>query len=362
MSALYVHIPFCQHICAYCDFPKVFYHPQWADEYLKCLEKELHDRNANHSFDTVYIGGGSPSALNEAQLKRLFTILQVPLQSAKEKTIEVNPEDLDEAKIALMKEACINRVSIGVQTFDETLLERLGRNHNQAMINKTVKLFEKHGITNLSFDFIYGLPSQTMESLANDLAQLQSYPILKHVSFYTLILEEHTRFYQEQIKQKSDDWLLTAQQMIIEKMAMLGFERYEVSNFAKKGYQSQHNLVYWHNENYVGIGCGASGYLGQVRYDNTRSLNHYLNGQTTSNTILLTPEDQMFESMMLGLRLTCGISLIEFFQKHHQSLTDVYGQKLTPYLKANLLIYENGYLKTTPKGLDVLDEILVSLM
>lgn len=362
MSALYVHIPFCQHICAYCDFPKVFYKQQWADDYLNYLEKELHDRNANHPFDTVYIGGGSPSALNLAQLKRLFEMLQIPMQNAKEITIEVNPEDLDEAKIALMKTAGINRVSMGVQTFNEDLLKKIGRKHTNTMIRQAVDWFIQNNITNLSFDFIYGLPSQTMENLASDLAQLASYPILKHVSFYTLILEEHTQFYQNQIEQKSDEWLLAAQQMIIEKIATLGFERYEVSNFSKKGYQSQHNLVYWHNENYVGIGCGASGYLDQVRYDNTRSLNHYLNGKTTSNSIVLTKEEQMFESMMLGLRLTSGISLTAFFQKHHQALTDVYGKKIEPYLKANLLVYENDYLKTTPKGMDVLDEILISLM
>ena len=357
--SLYVHIPFCKHICAYCDFAKVFYNEKWASQYLDLLEKELIERNGNIANDTVYIGGGSPSSLNINQLERLFDILKEPLSHPIEATIEVNPEDLTLEKAKLFKANNINRVSLGVQTFQNHLLEKIGRHHTLDIVKKALNDLVEAGIERVSIDFIYGLPNQTFEDIKKDLEILQSLPMVKHVSFYTLILEENTKFYFDGVQLKDDEWLIDAQNILIQGLKELGFERYEVSNFAKENEKSQHNLVYWKTQHYIGIGCGASGYIGNERYDNTKSITKYLKGETTQNTTKLTVEDEMFEVVMLGLRLVDGINLCEFKERFHQDIFEVFDLKR--FIDMNLLVIENNYLKTTIQGMDVLDEILIEM-
>lgn len=361
-SSLYVHIPFCHHICAYCDFAKVYYNEAWANRYLDYLGIELVSREAKRPFETVFIGGGSPSALNEKQLAKLLDLLKEPLSHCEEATIEVNPEDMTLEKAQLLANHHINRVSIGVQTFNEAILQRLGRKHTFNDIKQTLDYLQQVGIHRISFDFIYGLPNQTLEDLKQDLAILKQCPSVTHVSFYTLILEEHTRFANEGVTLPDDEWLLEAQQVIVQELQAQDFERYEVSNYAKEGQQSLHNKVYWHNRHYIGVGCGASGYIGDLRYDNTKSLQRYLKGETTANETLLTKEDMMFESLMLGLRLCEGLSISNFKERYGIELFNVYGKTLKRYLDLNYLVIEHDYLKTTPKGMDILDEILISLM
>ena len=357
--SLYVHIPFCRQICAYCDFAKVFYNQKWADAYLIQLEKELHDRDANHLHETVYIGGGSPSSLSLDQLRVLFSILKEPLQGCKEATIEVNPEDLTLEKAKLFKESGITRVSLGVQTFNDEHLKVIGRHHNLAMIKQALNDLVEAGIERISIDFIYGLPHQTFEDLKEDLAILKTLDMVSHVSFYTLILEENTKFYFDGVTLKDDEWLIDAQAILIDGLKALGFERYEVSNFAKPNEQSMHNLVYWHHEPYIGIGCGASGYIGNVRYDNTKSITKYLKGTTTASKTILSKEDEMFEVLMLGLRLTKGISIPDFISRFNVHPFDVFD--LERFVDMGLLEIEEDYLKTTSKGMDVLDEILIDM-
>jgi len=357
--SLYVHIPFCKHICAYCDFAKVFYDEKWADDYLIQLEKELNARNANIPHNTVYIGGGSPSALNERQLKRLLSILKVPLSQPLEATMEVNPEDLTLEKALIMKQHHINRVSLGVQTFQEHLLLALGRHHTLETVVQALHYLEVAQIDRVSIDFIYGLPNQTFEDIKKDLEILKTLPLVSHVSFYTLILEEHTKFFNDHIELKDDDWLIDAQAILISGLKDLGYKRYEVSNFSKKGEQSLHNLVYWHHEHYIGIGCGASGYIDCIRYDNTKSITKYLKGQTTATKTKLSVEDEMFEVVMLGLRLVEGIDLVKFQQRFSKSLFEVF--ELQRFIDMGLLMIEDYHLKTTQKGMDVLDEILIEM-
>lgn len=357
--SLYVHIPFCKHICAYCDFAKVFYNEKWASQYLDLLEKELIERNGNIAHDTVYIGGGSPSSLNVSQLKRLFDILKAPLSHPIEATIEVNPEDLTLEKAKLFKANNINRVSLGVQTFQNHLLEKIGRHHDLQIVRNALNYLVEAGIERISIDFIYGLPNQTFEDIKKDLEILQSLPMVKHVSFYTLILEENTKFYFDGVQLKDDEWLIDAQNILIQGLKELDFERYEVSNFAKENEKSQHNLVYWKTQHYIGIGCGASGYIGNERYDNTKSITKYLKGETTQNTTKLTVEDEMFEVVMLGLRLVDGINLCEFKERFQKDIFEVFDLKR--FIDMNLLVIENNYLKTTIKGMDVLDEILIEM-
>ena len=331
----------------------------WANEYLIQLEKELHLRDANHPHDTVYIGGGSPSALNMEQLKELFRILKEPLKSCKEATIEVNPEDLTLEKAKLFKASGINRVSLGVQTFNDAHLKVIGRKHNLALIKQALNDLVQAGINRISIDFIYGLPNQTFEDLKKDLEILGTLPMVSHVSFYTLILEENTKFYLDGVTLKDDDWLIDAQTILMNGLEALGFKRYEVSNFSKPNEESLHNLVYWHHERYVGIGCGASGYIGNVRYDNTKSITEYLKGITTMSQTVLSKEDEMFEVLMLGLRLTKGIHIPSFILRFDRHPLEVFD--LERFIRMGLLVIENDYLKTTIQGMDVLDEILIDM-
>lgn len=357
--SLYVHIPFCKNICAYCDFAKVFYNEKWADQYIDLIKEELEVRKANCKHDTVYIGGGSPSALSLLQLEKLFTILKEPLSNTKEATIEVNPEDLTLEKALLFKKSGINRVSLGVQTFQKRLLEIIERKHDLEMVQNALNMLSKAGIERISIDFIYGLPTQTFDDLRKDLEILETLPMVKHVSFYTLILEENTKFHLNNVQLKDDDWLIEAQSILMDGLKKQGFSRYEVSNFCKGNQQSLHNLVYWQHEHYIGVGCGASGYIGNERYDNTKSITEYLKGKTTQISTFLSKEDEMFEVMMLGLRLTKGLSIEMFVSRFQKNPLDVFDLKR--FMDMGLLTVEDGYLKTTIKGMDVLDEILIEM-
>ena len=359
-SSLYVHIPFCRHICAYCDFCKVYYYEPWVDAYLDRLERELQARNADRPFRTVYIGGGTPSSLNETQLRRLLAILKRPLSGAKEATIEANPEQLDEKKIQLMKEGGINRLSLGVQTFDETILRHLGRQHTGSQITKAVACCHEVGLNNISFDLMYGLPGQTHATLKTDLERSLNLGV-KHLSYYSLILEEHTLFALWQQAPKDEKWILEADDLIQHFLKANGFEHYEVSNYAKPGYRSQHNMVYWRNEGYVGIGVGASGYIGSIRYDNTRSINQYLKGVTTYTQQSLSLEEQVFESFMLNWRMKEGIDLEKFAERFKQSPFAFYPEALKWMIDQGFIADDGKHLYCLPKGLAVLDELLLKL-
>ncbi len=359
-QSLYIHIPFCTHICAYCDFPKVFYNEKWADAYLECLKDELVEKNAFRPFNTVYIGGGSPSSLNVSQLETLLKMIEPMTKDAIEVTLEANPEDLDERKVCLMAKYHITRVSLGVQTFNENLLHILGRQHKKIDVIHAVECLRKYNILNISFDFMYGLPTQTKQNVLDDLQIAMTFPI-KHMSLYSLILEEHTRFYNEHINLMNEEWIIDVDDMIIEFLNMKGFNQYEVSNYAIPTYESKHNLVYWKNEPYIGVGCGASGYIGNIRYDNTRSLNAYLRHENKVIYTTLDKDDECFEWMMMQLRLVEGLDLIAFKNYFQKTVDEVYPKQLKWMKDEGYLIEENGFLKCTKKGYRVLDELLIRL-
>lgn len=359
-TSLYVHIPFCAHICAYCDFCKVYYYEPWVDQYLDWLEKELIWRKANRPFDTVYIGGGTPSCLNLEQLQRLMSILKIPLSHAIEATIEANPDQLTANKIQIMKEGGINRISLGVQTFDENILKALGRQHTVKDVERAIASCHEQGLINVSFDLMYGLPGQTHQIILDDLKRSVALGV-SHLSYYSLILEEHTLFAIHQQKEKEETWILEADRLIHSFLEKNGFEHYEISNYAKSGFRSKHNMVYWKNEGYVAIGVGASGYIGNVRYDNTRSINQYLRGITTKQEQILTIDDQIFESFMLNWRLKEGIHLDSFEKRFSKSAMDCFPEALNWMLEEGYIANDGKYLYCLPKGFAVLDELLLKL-
>ncbi|MFC6346781.1 radical SAM family heme chaperone HemW [Vagococcus carniphilus] len=370
MTSAYIHIPFCEHICFYCDFNKVFIEGQPVDDYIESLIKEIRLTKAKFPSDnteTIYIGGGTPTSLSANQLDVLLKGVreELPFKDGDEFTVEANPGDLTLEKLNVLQNYGVNRVSMGVQSFNDRLLKKIGRKHSAKDVYDTMKIFEAANFDNISIDLIFALPNQTIEDFEDTLNQALSLD-LPHYSMYSLILENKTMFYnwarQGRLHLPGIDVEGDMFELAIDKMTKAGRHQYEVSNFAKPGKESQHNLIYWNNEHYYGLGAGASGYLGNIRYKNHGPIQHYLkpleNDELPTITIEeLSIENQMEEEMFLGLRKTEGVSIKKFEQKFNRSLDAVYGKIIQQLIEEKLIKKENGYVSLTSKGLILGNEV-----
>lgn len=365
-TSAYIHIPFCTQICYYCDFSKVFIKNQPVDEYLEALMKEVRFYNLP-TLKTLYIGGGTPSALSAKQLEYLLTNLEkeLDLSQLEEFTIEANPGDLTTDKIEVLKRSACNRVSLGVQTFDDKMLKRIGRSHNQAQIYETIDSLKASGFYNISIDLIYALPGQTMEQVVDNVAKALALDI-PHMSLYSLILENHTIFMNRQRRGRlhlpNEDVESDMFDYILSELEKNGFEHYEISNFTKPGFESRHNLMYWDNAEYYGIGAGASGYLNGIRYRNRGPIQHYLKsirekGHSRLHEEFLSQSEQMEEEMFLGLRKKAGISVARFEEKFQCSFETLYGTIVAELKEEGLLQQEGDQIRMTKKGLFLGDTV-----
>ena len=365
-TSAYIHIPFCTQICYYCDFSKVFIKNQPVDEYLSGLMEEVkfYDLPA---LRTLYIGGGTPSALSADQLDYLLTNLEnlLDLSQLEEFTIEANPGDLTADKIEVLKKSKCNRVSLGVQTFDDRMLKKIGRSHNQAQIYETIASLKAAGFHNISIDLIYALPGQTMEQVKDNVAKALELDI-PHMSLYSLILENHTVFMNRQrrgnLHLPNEDVESDMFDYILRELEKNGFEHYEISNFTKPGFESRHNLMYWDNAEYYGLGAGASGYLDGMRYRNRGPIQPYLKsirekGHSRLHEECLSKTEQMEEGMFLGLRKKTGVSIERFEEKFGISFEERYGQVVRDLINEGLLQEENHWLRMTKKGLFLGDTV-----
>lgn len=358
-KSAYVHVPFCRSICAYCDFARTTYQTTLIGPWLTQLKKEAMEK-INGSLQTLYIGGGTPNALSYQELDALLSIFDPFYRTTMEYTMEVNPELLDAEIASICAYHGVNRISMGVQSFDDQLLKMMNRHHRSDQVLEKLKILIAAGIQNLSIDLIYGLPGQTLAMWKKDLMHAVSLPI-QHISLYSLTIEENSVFGKRGI-QKADDeieYLMYAE--AIKYLEKHGFKQYEIANFSKNGACSRHNLTYWQYEDFYGIGCGASGKTALGRYDNTRSLNCYLKDGPCPEWTKLNDEEQMFEMVMMGLRLNRGISLDAFEQRYHIPLTKQFEDAIQKHL-GNDLIIEEGYLHTTEKGKFLLHEILIDFL
>ncbi|MGY3704891.1 coproporphyrinogen III oxidase [Vagococcus martis] len=376
MTSAYIHIPFCEHICFYCDFNKVFIEGQPVDEYIEALLKEIKltkELYPSDTTETIYIGGGTPTSLSAKQLDRLLGGVKelLPFNPTDEFTVEANPGDLTLDKIKVMQTHGVNRLSMGVQTFDDRLLKKIGRKHTAQDVFDTMTLLEKAAFSNVSIDLIYALPNQTMESFEDTLDKAIGLD-LPHYSMYSLILENKTMFYnwarQGRLHLPGIDVEGDMFERAIERMILAGKHQYEVSNFCEPGKESQHNLVYWNNDHYYGLGAGASGYLGNIRYKNHGPIQHYLeplrqDKLPTITTENLTIKHQMEEEMFLGLRKKQGVSLTNFEEKFGQKFDSVYGEIVQQLIDEDMLQIKNSYISLTDKGLilgnDVFEKFLL---
>jgi len=339
MKSVYVHIPFCSSICTYCDFCKLYYDKTLIKTYLKALELEITNIYNGEPIRTIYIGGGTPSVLDMEDLKHLFEILKIfSCQNLEEYTIECNVEDIEEEKLKLFKNNGINRLSIGVQTFNPKFLKILGRNYTYESVSNAIEIAKEEEFTNISIDLIYGINGQTIDDLKTDLTKLLKLDI-PHVSLYSLIIEPHTKLYINNFKDLDEDLNASMYEWINKILMDNGYNHYEISNYAKEGYESKHNLVYWHNEEYYGFGLSASSFIQNKRIDNTRSLNHYLEGSYKLNELELTKREMMENEMILGLRLTSGVNKNHFYSLYGKKIEDVFDLQ---NLLENKLLIDDG--------------------
>ncbi|HGA3588057.1 TPA: radical SAM family heme chaperone HemW [Streptococcus agalactiae] len=364
-TSAYVHIPFCTQICYYCDFSKVFIKNQPVDAYLQALIREFRSYDITE-LRTLYIGGGTPTSISAVQLDYLLTELSrdLNLNTLEEFTIEANPGDLTVDKIEVLQKSAVNRVSLGVQTFNDKHLKRIGRSHNEAQIYSTIDALKTAGSQNISIDLIYALPGQTMDDVRSNVAKALSLNI-PHLSLYSLILEHHTVFMNKMRRGKlhlpTEDLEAEMFEYIISEMERNGFEHYEISNFTKPGFESRHNLMYWDNVEYYGVGAGASGYLDGIRYRNRGPIQHYLKGVSEGNARLseevLSKNEMMEEELFLGLRKKEGVSIGKFEQKFGTSFEKRYGQIVQELQSDGLLKENNGFIQMTKKGLFLGDTV-----
>ena len=364
-TSAYVHIPFCTQICYYCDFSKVFIKNQPVDSYLEHLLEEFQFYDIQ-KLRTLYIGGGTPTALSAPQLEVLLDGLtkNLNLSALEELTIEANPGDLDADKIAVLKNSAVNRVSLGVQTFDDKMLKKIGRSHLEKDIYENIDRLKLAGFDNISIDLIYALPGQTMEQVKENVAKAIGLDI-PHMSLYSLILENHTVFMNRMRRGKlplpKEELEAEMFEYIIAELERAGFEHYEISNFSKSGFESRHNLMYWDNAEYYGIGAGASGYVDGVRYKNHGPIRHYLNAVEEGNARIteehLSQKEQMEEEMFLGLRKKSGVSMARFEEKFGRSFAGLYGEIVRDLVRQGLMQIEGDRVRMTKRGLFLGDTV-----
>lgn len=357
MDSMYVHIPFCNRICTYCDFNKVLIKNQPVDDYIDALISELksYDRQA---LKTIYVGGGTPTALSVQQLDRLLKFITEHFTVTDEFTFEANPDELTTEKLDVLHYYGVNRVSLGVQTFNNDLLKVLGRTHNFDDIFKSVNHLEKIGLNNYSLDLMYNLPGETFSDIDTSLKYVDELRP-KHISWYSLIIEPHTVFYNKinQGKMSIAGSLEEGEKYdkVIAGLDSLGYPQYEISNFAQAEYESMHNKTYWLNEPYIGAGAGSHGYTGDVRYYNIKPVTHYINsmkesGSVVKEKLVLTNNDKYEEEMFLGLRLNSGVSEQRFKDKFKVPVDLIYGDVLKELLAKKLLNRSGGYISLTEQG------------
>lgn len=355
---LYVHVPFCAHICGYCDFAHVVYRNETVEQWLKAIEKEIQAKEINTDLSSIYVGGGTPTSLSASQLDRFLSLLDPYAEKVQEYTVEINPETLDEEKCLVLGKHGINRASVGFETSDEKLLKLMGRSHTLSDMQQCMFLLRKYGIQNVSLDIMYSLPFQTMESLqksVKDAICLQP----SHLSLYSLTVEENTVFARKGYTSLDEDNEADMYEWICSFLPENGYRQYEVSNFARDGYESRHNCAYWNYRDFYGIGCGASGKENHCRYDHTKNVRTYISDPLKTETTRLNQKDEMFEMWMMSIRLKKGMDLKLFEDTFHVSFLDVYRETTEKMIAEGYLAVCNGYLYCTDKGYEIMNSVLV---
>ncbi|MEE3486983.1 MAG: radical SAM family heme chaperone HemW [Bulleidia sp.] len=355
--ALYVHVPFCRSICSYCDFCHKPYQSDLAAQWLNAIETELSSFRFTEQIETIYLGGGTPTALSFAQLERLLALLDPYTAQVREYTCEINPETLDEDKAQLLKDHGVNRASIGYQTDDKELLKLMNRHHDAHSVNNTMALLRSKGINNISLDLMYSLPGQTMASLKQSVhTAIAMKP--DHLSLYSLTIEPGTLFALKHLDHLDEDTEADMYEWIMQELPKHGYHQYEISNFALPGKESLHNQMYWNYQDFAGIGCGASGKEGTYRYDHTKDVMTYLKDPCAILKTELSEQDQMFEALMMGLRLRKGLNRHIFKDMFGKDINEVWPDIIAREMENCMLAESEDALYATDRGFEILNDVL----
>lgn len=356
MLGLYVHIPFCKSICSYCDFNKqLCYSNKQIREYIDALKKEVKKyKDYFNNIQTIYIGGGTPNSISLNLLDELLSFIDSYKNNIIEYTIEVNPELLSIEQIKCFIKHGINRISIGVQSFDLKVIEAIRRHHNKEIVLKAINNCHMLGLNNINIDMMYGLPKQDLASLRNDLAIIKDLNI-KHISYYSLILEDKTILSYE-LNNKlmtipDDDLTADMNDIVTKKLQEFGYIHYEISNYARPGYQSKHNLLYWNKEEYIGVGMAATSYVNHIRWTNTTNISKYINDIYQQVIEKLSIEDEKKEFFLMGLRKISGVNINEYYNKYHED--PILRFNLNKWINNGLLEIDNSYLRFTKRGINL---------
>lgn len=351
-KAAYIHIPFCKSKCLYCDFNSYAGMDSFFDIYTDAIIDEINS-HIPHGLFTIYFGGGTPTVLDVSALSKILSHL--PYTDNCEITIETNPKTADLKKLVALRNCGFNRLSIGVQSFDDNLLKSIGRIHTANDAKKTCFDARRAGFDNVSIDLIFALPNQTMTCWKDTLEQAVSLGC-EHVSLYELSIEADTPFYNMNVQAADEDLRIDMYLYAINTLKKAGYEHYEVSNFAKPSFYSQHNLTYWHNKPYYGFGCGATEYINGVRSKKTSDLQKYIssNNSPIEESEHITGKAHIAESISLGLRLISGINLNTF----EADILKLYPKEIEKLVEADLVKIDNNRLAATQKGLLLLNDVI----
>ncbi|MBR4966148.1 MAG: oxygen-independent coproporphyrinogen III oxidase [Lachnospiraceae bacterium] len=360
MIGVYIHIPFCVRKCLYCDFVSYVRTEEIQKAYIDRLVEEIEDCPVSETVDTVFIGGGTPSVLSFGEIGRVMDALRRKFVFAQdcECSIEVNPGTVDLKKMSAYREYGINRLSIGLQSWDDTQLKTLGRIHTCEEFEKTFWLAREAGFDNVNVDLMSAIPGQTRQSYAETLQKVLSLAP-EHISAYSLIVEEGTPFAHMELDLPQEE---EEREMYYDTKRILseaGYDRYEISNYAKKGFACRHNVGYWTGKEYLGFGVAAASFYQGMRMRNQSSLEDYLEkGPSLEEKVMLTKEDMMSEFFFVGLRMMKGVSERAFEERFSERFEERFGNVIRKHMDSGLLVKDEGFLCLTEKGIDVSNYVL----
>ena len=343
--SIYIHIPFCNSICTYCDFCKIFYNKKYINDYLNNLEQEIKVRYKSEIVNTIFIGGGTPSSLDDEELIRLMNIIEIfKLNDNYEFTVECNIESITENKLKIMKKYGVNRISIGVESFDNSIIKLLGRNHTKKDVYNKMGIVKRY-FSNINIDLIYAAYDD-INILKSDIDCFLKLDI-PHISTYSLIIEDNTMLKINGMKNIDEDIDYEMYKYIEDALEKNNYIHYEISNYAKNGYQSKHNLVYWNNEEYYGFGLSSTSYINNERITNTKNLRKYLSENYIDVITKVDKDDRIKYELILGFRKLKGINKNRFKEKFDISIYDV------PNIRELLI---NGMLKENDEYIYIPDD------
>lgn len=360
INSLYIHIPFCNKICSYCSFSKMLYFPKIARKYICNLILDLKKVKQNfNKFKTIYIGGGTPSSLSISLLENLLKYASTLLLKNGEFTFEANLDSLTEEKLKILKKYGVNRLSIGIETSSNKYLSLMNREYDFD-INKKMELVKKY-FTNFNLDLIYGLPNETLLEVKKDLEFILNFKP-KHISIYALEVNPNSKFYIDGIKEEKDEILRKQYDFVVNFLKKNGYNRYEVSNFALKGYKSRHNINYWKDNEYVAIGTSSSGFIDNIRYVNSSSISDYIKGKRNKETEIITKTSDKTYYILTNLRLEEGFKLSDYKRKFNEDFYLKKKEVIDDFIKHNVLIMDKDRIRVATDYIYVLDSIVVKLI